>query len=335
MIRFCIILMITLFVTPISASDESLVIYGSRQQALMAPLLQAYRASRGVAVRYVQDKSDKLLQRLVEEGDASSADLLLTADIGVLEAAREMGLLQAKQSQLLSSLIPAKYRDPQGFWYGLSLRARILLYSPGRVPRFELRDYADLSSSTLKGRVCMRDLKHVYNQSLIAALVTRWGEKRVRAWLSGVISNLARPPQGGGRDQVRALANGECDVAVVNSYYFAMMLESGNERDREVASRVSQVWPETGVHVNISGGGVTHHSPHPQLAIDFLEFLAGFDSQRLFAELNHEYPAVVGVPVSRTLMRLGAFEADFRPLALIARQREKALKVIHDLTNTD
>ncbi|MCU7842331.1 MAG: extracellular solute-binding protein [Candidatus Thiodiazotropha sp. (ex Monitilora ramsayi)] len=332
MIRLCISLLVMLVIPQCSAADEPLVIYGSRQQALMEPLLQAYQASRDTAVRYVQDKSDTLLRRLDAEGEATPADLLLTADIGVLETAREMDLLQAKQSQLLSSLIPAKYRDPQGFWYGLSLRARMMLYAPGRIARFDLQDYADLSSSALKGRVCMRSLKHVYNQSLIAALVARWGEEKASLWLKGVVSNLARPPHGGDRDQIRAVAKGECDAAVVNSYYYAMMLDGDNEKDREIAVRVARVWPESGVHVNISGGGVTRHAPHPQLAIDFLEFLAGFDRQRLFAELNHEYPVVAGVPVSHTLMRLGAFEADFRPLALIARQRDTASRLIEDVS---
>ncbi|MEW8507314.1 MAG: extracellular solute-binding protein [Candidatus Thiodiazotropha sp.] len=313
-----------------STADEELVIYGSREQALMAPLLHSYHAETGVTVRYVREKSDRLLQRLAAEGDKSPADLLLTADIGILETAREMGLLQARRSQLLSTLIPARYRDPQGVWYGLSLRARMIVFAADRIGKYELLDYADLASPALKGRVCIRSLKHVYNQSLIAALVARWGEDSVRQWLNGLLENLAGAPQGGDRDQVRAVANGACDVAVVNSYYYAMMLNASDKPDQEAAGRVALIWPESGVHVNISGGGVTRHASDPQLAIDFLEFLAGFDSQRLFAELNHEYPAVEGVPVSHTLIGLGAFEADFRPLALIARQRKKALQLIND-----
>ena len=278
--------------------------------------------------RQVQEKSDRLLLRLREEGRQSPADLLLTADIGVLESARENDLLQPKQSPLLVSLIPARYRDPQGFWFGLSLRARMILYAPGRLDRDVIHDYVDLSSPTLKGRLCIRSLDHVYNQSLIAALISRWGEAKALDWLQGVAENLARPPQGGDRDQIRAMVDGVCDVALVNSYYFAMMLNSENEQDRQVATQAAWIWPDSGVHVNISGGGVTRYAPHPQLAVDFLEFLVGFHRQRLYAELNQEYPAVAGVPVSHTLMRLGAFEADYQPLAQIARQRKSALALI-------
>lgn len=316
---------------PALLAGESLVIYGSRQQALMEPLLMAYREAHGVEVRYIQEKSTPLLKRLADEGEGSPADLLLTADIGVLEAAREKGLLQAKQSALLSSLIPAKYRDPQGYWFGLSLRARMIIYAPGRVAHNTLQGYTDLAAPVLRARVCVRSLSHVYNQSFIAGLLVRWGEARTREWLHRLAGNLARPSQGGDRDQVRAVAEGECDVAVVNSYYYALMLNGEDEKDRKIAEQVALLWPDEGVHVNISGGGVTRFSQHPQLAMDFLEFLTSFDSQRLFAELNQEYPVVSGVPVSHALMRLGAFEADYRPLTLIARQRQKASELIQEL----
>ncbi|MCU7795588.1 MAG: extracellular solute-binding protein [Candidatus Thiodiazotropha sp. (ex Myrtea spinifera)] len=324
-------LFILMLWVPALLAVESLVIYGSRQQSLMEPLLLAYREAHGVEVRYVQEKSAPLLKRLADEGEHSPADLLLTADIGVLEAAREKGLLQARQSALLSSLIPAKYRDSQGYWFGLSLRARMIVYAPGRMAHDSLRGYRDLAAPVLRGRVCIRSLSHVYNQSFIAGLLARWGEARTREWLHRLADNLAKPSQGGDRDQIRAVAEGECDVAVVNSYYYAMMLNSEDEKDRKIAERVALLWPDEGVHVNISGGGVTRFSHHPQLAVDFLEFLTSFDSQRLFAELNQEYPVVSGVPVSHALMRLGAFEADYRPLTLIARQRQMASELIQEL----
>ena len=312
-------------------TGETLVIYGSRQYTLMEPLLEAYEKARGAEVSYVQEKSGRLLQRLRDEGRQSPADLLLTADIGILEAAREDDLLQPQRSPLLVSLIPARYRDPMGYWFGLSLRARLILYIPKRIERDLIHDYADLASPALKGKLCIRSFKHVYNQSLLAALISRWGDAKAKAWLEAVADNLARPPEGGDRDQIRAMVDGVCDVALVNSYYYAMMLNSENPQDREVATQAAWIWPDSGVHVNISGGGVTRHAPNPQLAMDFLEFLVGFHRQRLYAELNQEYPAVAGVPVSHTLMRLGAFEADYLPLSQIARQRKSALALIERL----
>ncbi|MEW8050771.1 MAG: extracellular solute-binding protein [Candidatus Thiodiazotropha sp.] len=329
--RLLPLLMLVVWMPSLFATD-SLVIYGSRQRPLMEPLLLIYSELHGVDVRYVEEKSGNLLRRLTEEGERSGADLLLTADIGILQAARDQGLLQPNPSPLLRSLIPPQYRDPNGHWFGLSLRARMIVYAPDRIAPDSLQDYADLASPALKGRLCIRSLNHVYNQSLTAAMLARWGESQTRTWLRGMKDNLARPPQGGDRDQIRAVSEDYCDVALVNSYYFAMMQNSDDER--EVVSKLAWVWPEDGVHVNISGGGVTRHAPHPQLAKDFLEFLAGFDSQRLFAVLNQEYPAVLGVPVSHTLMRLGAYEADFRPLALIARQRQKALMLIRQIAET-
>ncbi|MCG7905405.1 MAG: hypothetical protein B6D70_13085 [gamma proteobacterium symbiont of Stewartia floridana] len=322
---------ILMFLLTDVVAGETLVIYGSRQYTLMEPLLKAYEKARGVEVSYFQEKSVSLLQRLRDEGSQSPADLLLTADIGMLEAAKEDDLLQPTQSPLLVGLIPARYRDPQGYWFGLSLRARLILYIPTRIEPGLINDYADLASPALKGKLCIRSFKHVYNQSLFAALISRWGEAKAQAWLEAVANNLARPPEGGDRDQIRAMVDGECDLALVNSYYYAMMLNSENPRDREVATQAAWIWPDSGVHVNISGGGVTRHAPHPQLGMDFLEFLVGFQRQRLYAELNQEYPVVTGVHVSHTLMRLGAFEASDQPMALIARQKESALALTERL----
>ncbi len=223
---------------PSSWVNADLLIYGSREPNLMEPLLEAYTETSGVAVSYVWEKAGPLLERLRAEGKDSKADVLLSADIGVLEAAREEGILRPVRSALLSNLIPAGYRDPEGHWFGLSLRARTILYAPERIAENELLNYADLASPSLRGRLCIRASGHEYNRLLTAALLTRWGPERTREWVRGLAANLARPPEGGDRDQIRALAAGLCDVAVANSYYYAMMLNGADERDRQAAAKV-------------------------------------------------------------------------------------------------
>jgi len=306
-------------------------VYSARQENLIQPLLLQFAEQTGTRVNLVTGKADALLQRIVSEGEHTPADVLITIDAGRLHRARQAGVLQPVDSRALMDSVPQEYRDPQGYWFGLSLRTRPILYAEGRVSAEELSTYEALSHPVWQQRICTRSSNNIYNQSLVASMLVHLGEQDALAWAEGLVSNFARPPQGGDRDQIRAVAAGQCDVAIANSYYLGKMLASKEASQREAAEKVRIFWPnqeDRGVHVNISGGALTRHSKNTASAVALLEFLISDAAQQWYAETNFEYPVKPGVNPSEMLEHWGEFKADSLSLYLLGELNAKAVMIM-------
>ena len=305
-------------------------VYSARQEALIKPLVERFTEETGIRVNIVSAQADALLQRLLREGRNTPPDVLLTLDAGNLHGAKEAGVLQAVRSDALEASVPESYRDPDGYWYGLSVRARPILYVKGKVDPAELRSYEDLADPKWRKRICIRSSSNVYNQSMVASMIIANGEESTESWARGLVANMARPPQGGDRDQIRAAAAGQCDIAIANTYYLGQML-NGDAADRSAAGAIGVVWPnqeDRGVHVNVSGAGMTTHARNAENARRFLEFLAGQAAQQWYADANQEYPVTPGVPVSDTLQEFGPFRADTVNLALLGSHNAAAVRLM-------
>ena len=325
---FC--LLSSLLAPPVLASGE-VNIYSARKEDLIKPLLDDFSRQTGIAVNLVTGKEEALLQRLQSEGANTPADMLLTTDAGRLSAARKAGVLQAVKSEALTARIPASYRDPEGYWYGLSVRARPIIYARDRVRPADLSTYENLADPKWKGRICVRSSDSVYNQSLVAGLISHQGEARTEAWAKGLVANFARPPAGGDRDQIKAVAAGECDVTLANTYYLGGMVNSSDEAEKQAAAKVAVFWPDaqtTGVHVNVSGAGITAHARNRDNAVRLLEFLAGDSAQRWYAETNNEYPVNPAIPPSATLKAWGEFKADTLNVAKLGELNAAAVQMM-------
>ena len=319
-----------LLATPVLAGGE-VNIYSARKEDLIKPLLDDFSKQTGIAVNLVTGKEEALLQRLQSEGANTPADVLLTSDAGRLSAAQKAGVLQAVKSETLTAHIPASYRDPEGYWYGLSVRARPIIYAKDRVKPGDLSTYEALADPKWKGKVCVRSSDSVYNQSLVAGMIAHDGEAKTEAWAKGLVANFARPPKGGDRDQIKAIAAGECDVTLANTYYLGGMVDSQDEADKQAAAQVAVFWPDaksTGVHVNVSGAGVTAHARNRDNAVKLLEFLTGDSAQRWYAETNNEYPVNPAIPPSATLKSWGEFKADTLNVAKLGELNAAAVRVM-------
>jgi len=306
-------------------------LYSARQEALIKPLLDQFTAATGIKVNLVSAKADALLQRLKSEGRNSPADVLLTVDAGNLHAAQAAGVLQPVQSAALEAAIPAAYRDPAGHWFGLSMRARPIMYVKGKVDPATLSTYEALAEPKWKGRICVRSSDNVYNQSMIGSMIATRGEAATETWARGFVANFARKPQGGDRDQLKAAVAGQCDIAIANTYYLAQMLESDKADEKAVAEKIGVFWPnqdERGTHVNISGAGVTAAAPNRANAVRLLEFLAGAQAQQWYAENNQEYPVRNGVATSATLRAFGEFRADNVNMAKLGEFNAAAVRLM-------
>ena len=325
---FC--LLSSLLAPPALASEE-VNIYSARKEDLIKPLLDDFSKRTGIAVNLVTGKEEVLLQRLQSEGANTPADLLLTSDAGRLAAAQQAGVLQVAKSEALAARIPASYRDPAGYWYGLSVRARPIIYAKDRVKPAELSTYEDLAAPKWKGKICVRSSDSVYNQSLVAGLISHHGEAKTEAWAKGLVANFARPPKGGDRDQIKAVAASECDLTLVNTYYLGGMVNAQDAAEKQAAAQVAVFWPNqktTGVHVNISGAGVTAHAPHRDNAVKLLEFLASDAAQRWYADVNAEYPVNPAIAPSATLKAWGEFKADTVNVAKLGELNAAAVRVM-------
>ncbi|MEA3410284.1 MAG: extracellular solute-binding protein, partial [Pseudomonadota bacterium] len=241
------------------------------------------------------------------------------------------GVLQPVESAVLEDTIPATYRDPEGYWYGLSLRARPVMYVKGRVNPEALSTYEELSSGQWRKRICIRSSSNIYNQSLVASMIESDGEAATETWARGLVANFARPPSGGDRDQIKAAAAGQCDIAVANTYYLGMMLNSRDAAEAQAAEKIAVFWPNQGgrgAHVNVSGAGVTKAARHREDAVRLIEFLAGEDAQRWYADVNYEYPVRGGMEISETLRAWGDFKADGVNLSRLGENNAAAVKLM-------
>lgn len=312
---------------PFTLAAEEVNIYSARKEGLIKPLLDRFTEATGIKTNLVTGKGDALLTRLKTEGRLSPADLLITTDVGRLYRAKQADVLQAVKSTALESAIPEAYRESDGYWFGLSRRSRVIVYAPGRVKADELSNYAALADEKWKGRVCIRSSGNIYNQSLVASVLEHDGLETTEKWLTGLVANFARSPQGGDRDQIKAVAAGVCDVAVVNSYYLGAMLNA-DEASREVAGSVELFWPNQGgrgAHINISGAAVTKSAKNKANAIKLIEFLSSEESQQWYGEVNHEYPVRTGIKVSPTLKAWGDFKADDLHVEILGERNAQAL----------
>ena len=319
-----------LVATPALAAGE-VNIYSARKEDLIKPLLDDFSKQTGVKVNLVTGKEEALLQRLQSEGVNTPADVLLTSDAGRLAAAQQAGVLQAIQSASLNQSIPAIYRDPDGYWYGLSVRARPIIYAKDRVKPEQLSTYEALAGPQWKGKLCLRSSDSVYNQSLVAGMIAHHGEAKTEAWAKGLVANLARPPKGGDRDQIKAVAAGECDLTLANTCYLGGMVNASDAAEKQAAAQVAVFWPDaqtTGVHVNVSGAGITAYAHQRDNAIKLLEFLSSDQAQRWYAEVNSEYPVNPAIPPSATLKAWGEFKADTLNVAKLGELNAAAVKLM-------
>ena len=305
-------------------------LYTARHYDADTLLYDAFTKETGIKVNRLEMEPDQLIERMKAEGDASPADVILMADAGALWRAQQAGLFQKLTTPTLEARIPQNVRGPDDYWWGFSRRARVIAYDKTKVRPDEVATYEQLASPRFKGQVCVRNSDNVYNLSLMASFIERWGRPKALAWAKGVVANMARNPQGGDIDQIRAVGAGACQVALTNSYYYLRVAASKNPGDEMVASKVTLSYPEqatTGTHVNISGGGLAAHAPHKDAAIAFLNFLASDQAQNIFAGANHEYPAVPGVKPPKDVEAWSHFKADPMPVAIYGQRQAQAQQV--------
>lgn len=314
-----------------AAQTSTLNLYSARHYNTDEALYGNFADLTGIKINRVDAEPDPLVERLRAEGDKSPCDVFITTDAGRIERARQMGLLQAASSNLLDAAVPAHLRDPDGTWFGFSKRARVILYSKAKVQPSEVPTYEGLADPKWKGRLLVRTSGHIYNQSLTGSLIAALGPEKTEAWAKGIAANLARAPRGGDTDQIKAVAAGEADICLANTYYFANLLRSKKPEDRELAAKVGVVFPnqaDRGTHVNISGGAVAKYAPNKQAAVKFLEYLVSVQAQRYFAEGNSEYPVVASVELSPELKSLGTFKEDQLNARVYAQNNAEALKIM-------
>jgi iron(III) transport system substrate-binding protein len=307
-------------------------LYTARHYDADQLLYDGFTRATGIKVNVRQDRPDQLVERLRAEGEASPADVILMADAGALHRAEAAGVLQPTTSQTLEQRIPANLQDAENLWFGFSRRARVIAVDPAKInPDARPLDYADLASPAFRGQVCARPADNVYNLSLTAALIERWGRDRTLDWARGVVANFARPPQGGDIDQIRAVAAGVCGAAITNTYYWLRLARSEDPADKAVADKTRLVFPDQdgpGTHVNISGAGVAKNAPNRANAVAFLEYLASDEAQRILADANSEYPAVVGVQPPEAVARYAQFKADPMPVDVYGRRQAEAQSLL-------
>jgi iron(III) transport system substrate-binding protein len=314
----------------LSAAADEVNIYSYRQERLIKPQLEAFTQATGIKYRLITGGEDALAERIKREGINSPADVLLTVDAGRLVHAKNIDILQPIRSAALEAAIPATYRDPDGFWFGLGLRARLIFYAVDRVKPSDIATYDDLTDPKWKGKILIRSSNNIYNQSLLAAMIHNLGPAKAEAWARDVARNLARSPQGGDTDQLLALAAGVGDLAVANQYYYLRLVHSAVESERQAAAKLMPIWPDQkgrGAHVNVSGAGVAKYAKNPAAAVKLLEFLASPEAQRIYAEVGYEFPVRPGVSVSPALAALGDFKADTIPLKVLGDNNPEAVRI--------
>ena len=314
-----------------AASAQEVNVYSLRQAFLVEPLFEKFTEQTGVKVNVIFAK-EGLVERIKQEGINSPADVLMTVDISRIQQAVDAGVTEAVDNDVLSNNIPAHLRDPEGHWFALTQRGRAIYASKERVADGEITSYEDLADPKWEGRICTRSGTHVYNVALFASMIAVHGEEKAKEWLEGLKSNLARKPQGNDRAQVKAIKEGECDLALGNTYYYGKMLD--NEEQRPWAEAVNIVFPnqdDRGMSMNISGMSLIEGAPNHDNAIKLMEFLSGDAAQEIYADVNYEYPVKSGVEWSDNVKSWGTFKADTVSLAEIARLTPDAIQMVDEV----
>lgn len=328
--RIALTMGVILSINSVVSAAEVVNVYSARHYDTDDRIYDDFKKQTGIEVKLIEGGSDALLARLKREGKRSPADIFVTVDAGRLFQAEQQGVFQAVSSPILTQRIPASLRHPDGLWFGLTKRARIILRSKDRVKEGEITSYEDLAKPEWKGRVLIRSSTNVYNQSLVGSMIEAHGADKAEAWCKALVGNMARKPQGGDRDQIKGVAAGEADVAVANSYYFARMLH-GTDEEKAAAAKVAVVFPnqaDRGTHVNLSGIGVTANAPHKANAIRFIEYLTSDAAQEVFAAGNNEYPVVPGVRSVPVLESFGDFKEDSANAAAFGRNNRAAVEMM-------
>ncbi|MNZ61782.1 putative binding protein component of ABC iron transporter precursor [compost metagenome] len=317
-------LALTLLGGTAQAADE-VVVYSSRIDELIKPVFDAYTKETGVKIKFITDKEAPLMQRIKAEGQNATADLLLTVDAGNLWQAEQMGILQPIKSEVIDKNIPAQYRASSHDWTGLSLRARTIAYSTDRVKPEELSTYEALADKNWEGRLCLRTAKKVYNQSLTATLIETHGEKKTEEIIKGWVNNLSTDVFSDDTALLQAINAGQCDVGIVNTYYYGRL----HKENPNLA--VKLFWPnqaDRGVHVNLSGIGLTKYAPHPEAATKLVEWMTGEEAQKIFAGVNQEFPANPKVAPSEEVAAWGTFKADTIPVEIAGKRQAEAIRLM-------
>lgn len=315
------------------SSQQEVNVYSARHYDTDQALYEQFTENTGISVNLIEGGSDELIERVKSEGLNSPADILMTVDAGRLWRAEEADILQPFESEILEERVPSSFRHPEGLWVGLSKRVRGLVVNPDAVENYEELNYEDLADPRFEGRVCIRSSNNIYNQSLVASMVETIGAEATEEWANGLVSNMAREPQGGDRDQIRAVAAGVCDVAVVNHYYLAVMITSDDEADNEAASKVQFVFPnqgegERGAHVNISGAGILKNAPNKENAIRFLEYLTTAEAQKYFISGNNEYPINDNAEMAEVLQQFGEYKSDAVNVSALGSNNPEAIRIM-------
>ena len=320
---------LALVASALPALAEEVVVYSARNEQLIKPLFDAYTRDTGVQIKFITDKEGPLMARLKAEGKNTPADVLLTVDAGNLWQASEEGLLRPIQSKTLRANVPAHLRDPDNEWFGLSVRARTIVYNPAKVRPAELSTYEDLANPKWKGRLCLRTSKKVYNQSLVAMMIHEYGEEKAEDIVRGWVGNLATSPFPDDTKAMEAVAAGQCDVTIVNTYYFGRLMEKNPNLPLAI------FWPNqnlktktAGVHVNISGAGVTRHAKNPEGAQKLIEWLSSGKAQNLFADVNLEYPVNPKVAPDKAVAAWGSFKQNLINVKEAGSLQVKAVKLM-------
>jgi iron(III) transport system substrate-binding protein len=312
-----------------AASEINL--YSSRHYDTDEALYSNFTRQTGIGINRIEAKAGELIERLKAEGKNSPADVFLTVDAGNLERANVDGLFQPVGSEVLSKAIPSYLRHADGSWFGFSKRARVILVAKDRMKPEQVPTYESLADEAVKGKLLIRSSSNIYNQSLMGSIIAANGAEKAEAWAKGVVANMARAPKGGDTDQIRAVAAGEGDLCVANTYYFGRLARSGKPDDKEVVEKLQLVWPNQdgrGAHVNISGGGVTRHARNVDGAVKFLEYLVSEEAQHMFADGNAEYPVVEGVKLPAPLDTFGTFKEDALDAQKFAALNAEAVQIM-------
>jgi iron(III) transport system substrate-binding protein len=317
--------------SPSKKQSQVVNLYSARHYDTDQAIYDNFTKQTGIKVNLIEAEADKLIERILSEGANSPADVLMTVDAGRLWRAQQAGVLQPVPSQTLKAAIPENLREPEGHWFGFAKRVRVIVYNKSKVKPEELSTYEDLVDPKWKGRLMVRSSNNIYNQSLGGSILAQLGPQKTEAWAKGVVANLAKPPEGNDVAQIKAVAAGQADISLVNSYYLVRLAKSDKPENQELVAKVGVFYPnqgDRGAHVNVSGGGLVKTAPNREAGIKFLEYLASPEAQAMFAGGNHEYPAVLSVKPDPLLASFGSFKEDSLNAAVYGKNNAEALQIM-------
>jgi len=316
-----------------TTKDQVVNVYTHRHYEPDQNIFKMFEEKTGIKVKVINASADELIQKMKMEGKQSPADVLITVDAGRLSRAKDEGLLQSIESELLEDSIPSHLQDVDNQWFGLTKRARIIAYAKDRVKPEELSTYEDLVNKKWKGKILIRSSSNIYNQSLMASIIANNGEEAAKNWAEGIVANMARSPKGSDRDQVKAVVAGEGDLAIVNSYYIGKMLNSPDAEEVKTAQQIGLFFPNQegrGTHINVSGAGVAKYAPNKENAILFIEYLISEEAQQVFTDANYEYPIIESVEPVKDIKDWGDFKEDNLGLNKLGENNKKAVLIFDE-----